>query len=235
MQFYGEKEIERLGSTPNTAQAIGICSQRPGLGSVDEVTKKRHQEQGLCASQSNKILAKLGQGDQTPSGDGGEEPAQILRVISYQEIFLQLDFTRKCTGGLKRSLRHWTEVWLTKECFVTISPLTQKTVEKEIEIENGGESERERMRREFLRDRCQGFKKGLIDLQGLTDICARKMWKTLLLLPRDCGGGCAYLVAKKNSALGGASLLPKCWIRTRSSLCGLSGYRRAATLPGGRD
>ena len=47
----------------------------------------------------------------------------------------------------------------------------------------------------------RALRKGLINLQGLTDICARKMWKTLLLLPRDCGGGCAYLVAKRKIVL----------------------------------
>lgn len=110
-----------------------------------------------------------------------------MRVISYQEIFLQLDFTRKCTGGLKSGLRNLTEVGLSKESLSL--PLTSHPENSggETEINNEGENkrERERMRENSSETIVRALREGLIDLQGLIDICARKMWKALLLLPRD--------------------------------------------------
>ena len=67
-------------------------------------------------------------------------------MISYQEIFLQLDFIRKCTGGFRRDLRNLTEVCLSKESLSL--PLTShpENSGEEIEIKNEGENKRERER-----------------------------------------------------------------------------------------
>ena len=72
---------------------------------------------------------------------------------------------------------------------------------RERERERDRERERERMRENSSETIVRALREGLIDLQGLIGICARKTWKALLLLSRNCRGGCACLVAKRKILL----------------------------------